>query len=448
MLNITEKKLENATMELQVEVPVDKVEEGYREAFKKLQAVAKIDGFRKGKAPIEMVESRYGKEADREVAESLVKSVFFEAIEEKDIRPITMPRYTYESISRESPFLFKALFEVAPTVELGKYKGIAANEQVCEVTEANVQAEVDSIRERFASTEQKEEGEPLANGDLVVIRVKRIDDIDESEREKAEFKEYRIIVGKSKDESALDRYIIGMKVNEEKEVEVKYPKDYQIPDLAGQKVRYHVVIGEIQTVTLPTLDDEFAKQLGYESVDEFRTKTAEYLRKYVEERIKGDAKAQILKEIVEGSRYDIPESMILREMDNLFKKTNESVGGSAKNIEQFAAIMGMDPGAFASRLREEAERTIKTTLSLAEIVKTEELSVDENRYREVVENIAKRNNKTPEEIEEIIAGNGTKESIENELRLDAAMELIYDQGKIKKMKPISFEEFARTLGKN
>ncbi len=447
MLIITEKRLENATMELQVEVPLEKVEEEYKEAFKKLKTVAKIDGFRKGMAPLQMVEARYGKEADREVAESLAKNVILEAIQEKELSPITYPRFAYESISREAPFTFKAFFEMAPTVELGKYKGIAADEQVCEVTEANVRAEIDSIRERFASTEKKADDAALRNGDMVKLKVKRIDDIEVSERDNAEFKEYQIIIGKSKDDSALDKHIIGMKVNEEKEVDVKYPKDYQIPDLAGQKVRYHVVISEISSVELPVVDDEFAKKLGYETAEEFTTRTGEYLRKYVNERIKGDAKAQILREIVEGGTFDIPESMVRNEMENLFKKTSESVGYKSNNIEEFAALMGMEPEAFTTKLREEAQRTIKTTLSLSEIVKKEGLKFEESRYREVIENIAKRNNKTPEEVEKIITENETKENIESELLLDAAMEFIYDEAKIKKMKPVSFEEFARNMGK-
>ena len=122
-------------------------------------------------------------------------------------------------------------------------------------------------------------------------------------------------MGRSKDESALDKYIIGMKAGEEKEVDVKYPKDYQIADLAGQKVTYQVVIIEISSMELPPVDDEFAKKLGYETAEEFRTKTAEYLEKYVNERTKGDAKAQILRQIVDDSKFDIPESMILSEME-------------------------------------------------------------------------------------------------------------------------------------
>ena len=447
MLNITEKKLENATMELQIDVPVEKVESEYQAVFNKLKNFVKIDGFRKGKAPLNMVEARFRKEADQEVAENLLKSVFLEAVEEKQLTPIAYPRYQFDTISRDQAFSFKAIFEIPPTVELGKYKGISADEQVCAVNDDNVQAEIDAIRERFAKIDKKDDDARIQNGDLAKIKVKRIDDVEASEHDKVEFKEYQIVVGRSKDESALDKYIIGMKVNEEKEVDVKYPKDYYLSDLAGQKVKYHVVISELNSMELPELNDEFVKKLGHETVDQFRSKTKEYLEKYVTEKTKGDAKAQILKQIVEDSKCDLPESMILNEMHRLFKRTCENVGYSSDNMEEFASIMGIDPDAFKGKLREEATQTIKTTLALSEIAKNEEMKVDENKYKEVIENISRRNNKTVEEIEKIIAENDTRDNIETELLLDGAMDFIYDNAKIKKLKPVTFEEFAKIRGR-
>ncbi len=447
MLNITEKKLENATMELQISVPVEKVELEYKAVFDKFKNFVKIDGFRKGKAPLNMVEARYQKEADQEVAENLLKSVFLEAVQEKQYTPIAYPRYEFDRISRQEPFSFKATFEVPPTVELGKYKGLSADEQVCEIVDDDVQSEITAMRERMAKIEKKEDGALVQNGDMVKIKVKRVDDVAASERDSVEFKEYQIVVGRSKDESALDKHVAGMKVNEEKEVEVKYPKDYYLTDLAGQKVKYLVVVTEIDSMELPALDGEFAKKMGYETIEEYQAKTREYLDKYITEKTKGDAKAQILKQIVEDSTYDLPESMIQNEMNRLFKRTCESVGYYSDNLDEFASMMGIEPDAFRSKLHEEATQTIKTTLALSEIARKEEMKVDENRYKEVVENIAKRNNKTVEEIEKIITENDSRDNIETELLLDGAMEFIYENAKVKKLKPISFEEFARTRGR-
>jgi trigger factor len=443
MLSISEKKLENATIELQIDVPVDKVESEYQTVFNKLKNFVKIDGFRKGKAPLHLVENRFKNEADHEVAENLLKNVFLEAIEEKKLVPIALPRYEFDTISREQPFTFKAIFEVSPTVELGKYTGISADEPACVITDENVTAEIDSVRERFAKIDKKSDEAIIRNGDLVKLKVKRVDDVEQDKLDTVEFKEYSIMVGKSKDESALDKHIVGMKAQEEKKIDVKYPKDYYLPELAGQKATYHVIIAEISNVELPDVDDEFAKKLGHGSRQEFIDKTREYLEKFVIEHSRGEAKGQILKEIVEGSKFDIPETMILNEMDNLFLQTQERIGYRSNSIEEFASIMGQNAEEFKNNLRERATRIVKTSLSLMEIAKKEGLKIDENRYKDAVENLAKKNNTTAEQVEKIIDENNSRQNIESKMLLDSALDFIYDNAKIKKLKPVSLDEFLK-----
>jgi trigger factor len=443
MLNISEKKLENATIELQIDVPVEKVESEYQSVFNKLKNIVKIDGFRKGKAPLHLVENRFRDEADHEVAENLLKNVFIEAIQEKELRPIALPRYQFDTITRDQPFTFKATFEISPTVNLGNYKGIAAEEPSCSITEENVKTEIDSIRERYAKIEKKADTDIIQNGDYVKLKVRRIDDVDEANLSTVEFKEYSIIVGKTKDESALDRHILGLKINEEKNIDVKYPKAYYLSDLAGQKATYHVIISEINSFELPELNQDFVKNMGYESIEELTIKTRDYLEKYVRERSIGEAKGQILKTIVEGSTFDIPDTMILEEMHDLFRQTQESVGYKSDNIEEFASIMGQNVDEFRQKLRERATQMVKTSLSLMEIAKKEELKIDENRYKEVIENIAKKNNTSSDEIEKIITENNSRQSIETKLLIDGSMEFIYENAKVKKLKPVSLEEFLK-----
>lgn len=443
MLNISEKKLENATIELQIDVPVEKVESEYQAVFNKLKNIVKIDGFRKGKAPLHMVENRFREEADHEVAENLLKNVFIEAIQEKELHPIALPSYQFDTITRDHPFTFKATFEISPTVNLGNYTGIAVDEPACSITEENVKAEIDSIRERFAKIDKKADSAIIHNGDYVKLKVRRIDDVDEAGLDAVEFKEYSIIVGKTKDESALDRHILGLKINEEKNIDVKYPKAYYLSDLAGQKATYHVIISEINSFELPELNPEFVKNMGYESVEELTIKTREYLEKYVKERSIGDAKGQILKTIVEGSTFDIPDTMIIEEMHDLFRQTQESVGYKSDDIEEFASIMGQNVEEFRKKLRERATQMVKTSLALMEIAKKEELKIDETRYKEVIENIAKKNNTSIEEIEKIIIENNSRQSIETKLLIDSAMEFIYENAKVKKLKPVSLEEFLK-----
>lgn len=427
-----------------IEVPADRVEEEYKNAFNKIQKSAKVDGFRKGKAPLHMVEAKFAEYAEEEVAESIIKTFFYDAVTEKGLNPISQPKFQFDRIARNTGFSFTGSFEVMPSIEIGKYKEIPVEEKACNVTNDDVDMEIDSVRERQAVTTKKEDHEQLENGNVVTIMLKRIDDVSAEEKEKLEFKEYTIVEGKSKDESALDKKILGMKTGEEREIDVKYPKDYYIKDLAGQKVTYLVKIKEMSRMELPALDDEFAKKAGYESLADMKKKTREYLERFVTEKTRGEAKAHILNAIMESSKFDIPETMVKNEVGVIFRKTQERIGYYSDNLEQFASILGLNPDDFYSKLRDEALKSVKTTIALSEIIKKEDLKVSEEKYKDIINKIAEKNNKSVEEIEGLVAQNNSRENIEMELLMDMSMDFIYDNAKVKKMKAITLEELLRS----
>ena len=443
-LQVSEKKLENATVELQIEVPESRIEVEYKSVFNRMQREAKIDGFRKGKVPLRIIEQKFGERADYEVVENLLRSVYFEVITEKKLNPVSKPEFDFEKIKRGESFSFKVTFEVAPTVELGNYKNLSVEERNCVIKDKDIENEIASLREKNADIKKKGEGELVEDGDLVKIKVKRIDNMDESEIEKTDFKEYSIIVGKSREEYTFDSYITGMKEGEEKEIDVKYPKKYEIKDLAGQKATYIVNIAEINSMILPELDDEFAKDLGeYSTVKELEKGIEENLKKFVDERSKGEAKSELLKDVVKNSKFDIPETLIRNEMEASFQRFQQRVGFYAKDINEFVSQMGDKADDFINNLRNEATDNIKSILVLNELAVKEQLKVEEERYKEVIENLAKQNNKSVEEIEKIIEENDSRQNIESELIREQALELIYNGANLKKSKAISLEEFIK-----
>jgi trigger factor len=441
-LVLNEKKLENAIVELEIEVPLENVEEEYIAVFQDVKKSAKVDGFRKGKAPLQVVEKKYREYADQNVASNLAKSMVGEAIREKELQPISEPKYNYKHISREEPFRFKATFEVYPTVELGKYKQVPVSEKACKITDADVEREIDSISERYSTVEGKEEG-PVENGDMVNFKMKRIDDVDESERDSVEFKDYTVVVGKSQDEHALDKYLTGMKKDEEKEIEIKYPKDYQVKDLAGQKVLYLVMINTINQVIPPERNDEFARKAGFDSFEEMMKKNRETLDNYVDEKIKSDVRGDILKAIVESSKFDIPSTMVLNEMYRIFQRTQERIGYNAESIDKFAQMIGMDPEDYKKKLKDDAEHSVKTSVSLSEISKVEEIKASDEDYRAFLEKMALRNNNSVEELEKLIDENNSRGSVESDIIIEKTLDFLYDNAKIKKLKPVSLEELVK-----
>ncbi|TAL30739.1 MAG: trigger factor [Spirochaetes bacterium] len=441
---ISEKKLENARMEITLEVPENRVELEYKSVLDKIKNNAKLDGFRRGKAPLEVIERKFMEAADQEVAENLLKSTYLDAVTEKSYRPIAPPEFTFDKVSRGQGFKFSAVFETIPTVEMVSYKGVGAKERSCEVTDADVMREIDSLRERNATVSKKEDGAVVEKGDFVKIKVKRIDDVDPAEADKVEFKEYSIIVGKDKDEGSFDDALKGMKTEELKEVKMKYSKDYSVKELAGQTARYILGVTEVNKLILPALDDDFAKDLGeYSTLDDLKKKMRENLETYVSQKAKSEAKGQLMKEIVTHSTFDIPNSLLEKEMFALFKKVQERTGYTAQNINEFAAALGLNAEDFEKQLREEAQANVKSTLVLSEIGFKEELKVPEEKFREFVELLARRYNKPVEELLQTIEQNGSRESIESELLLDTALDFIYINATISKQKKVSLQEFMK-----
>lgn len=441
---ISEKKHENAIVELEIEIPVEEVELEYKAVFEKIKKTAKIDGFRKGKAPVQMIEARFKEYADEEVAENLAKNTVFEAVREKELMPIMEPRFHYDKVARDESFKYKAFLELMPTVELGEYKGLKVEEAACEITDVDLASEIDIIRERTADTELLTDPEAkVENGNLVKFMLKRIDNVEPDRIEGLEYREYSIVAGKSKDDYTLDKHLLGTKVHEEKKVTIDYPESYYVKDLAGISVTYMFKVVEISAITLPELNDDFAKESGYESLEDMNNKTREYLSNFVNNRISTDVRNALIEQILQTSTFDIPESMVFNEMYSIFEKTQERVGYRAESIDDFARVVGIDPEEFRNQMKEEALKTIKNTLVLSEISKQEEIEPTEDKYKEVLEKLSKSMGQSIEEIEKLVEENNSRSSLENDIRLESTMDFIYENAEISKLKPVPLEEFAR-----
>ncbi len=441
-MQITEKKLENAVVELQIDIPNEMVKHQYDAVFEKIQKTAKVDGFRKGKAPLKIIEVKYHKHADEDVANNLAKEYFIQAVKEKGMKPITEPVYEFNSINRDEPFSFKAVFEVFPTVELGKFKQIPAEERSCSVSDEDVARELDVLQENYSRIEKKEDGSAVQNSDNIKLKLKRIDNIDSSEIEKTPFREFSIIVGKSKDKYTIDKETLGMKIGEEKEIEITYPKDYSVSELAGKKVKYLIGIIEINKMILPDVNDEFAKRLNYESLNDMKSKIRENIDTYIKDKIKNEVKSDIMKHIFENSKFDIPDSMIRREMNSIYQKTCSKIGFTG-NIDELEATYGINKEEFLNKIRGEAVQSIKTGIVLHEIGKVEDIKVSDDMINDAIVKISKQSNTTIEKIEEIISQGDNRDELINDLKYEAAFNFIYDNAKIKKLKPVKFEELVK-----
>jgi trigger factor len=430
-------------MEISVEVTPERIAEEYEQVFVKIQKQAKVDGFRVGKAPLAMVKMRYQSTADQQVIEDVVKNTYLEAVKEKDLHPISYPAFDFpEKLEKGKSFTYKASFDVPPTIDLGNYKGISTEEKQVNINELDVLEYIDSLREQKAVLSKKDESLPAEKGDVVKLKVKRIDNVAPDAIEKTNERDVTVIAGSRDDRFEFDTYVIGMKNGEEKDVTFDYPKDYQYKSVAGTTQVFRIKADEIQKRDIPALDDEFAKDLEYADLAEMKTKVHADIDSYVSQRTRGEAKAQILTKIVENSKFDIPESMIEQEKKEVFERLCQRIGFRAESPEQLAPFFGMKAEEINKRMAEDAEQTIKTTLAVNEISRKENLAATEEKFNEAISDIAKRMNKDASEVRDLVEKNDGRRRLESEIVYNTTVDFVYEQAKVKKLSPVSYKEFS------
>lgn len=441
---ISETKLENSRVELVIEVPADEVEEEFKAVFKKLQQDAKIDGFRKGKVPMPMLERRYAKLASEEVAEHLMRDSLISLLKEKTYNPVAAPTYDFDGLERGGILHFKAVIELYPTVTLGDYKGIEVEEKTCAIEDSDIEKEVEHVREHFKRTVKKEAGSPVQSGDMVSLRFK----IQEEERERT----YSAVVGEDADEYALENNLEGFASGDEKELTISYPNDYSQADLAGKKISYLIKIEDLSREEIPELTDDLAKEAQFESVEDIRTKTRSMLERFVANKTVGEAKSSIINKIILNSSFDIPETVIKEETQAAISRTRDSLAermGVSSEVtagytpEDIAAIMGIMPEEFEALMRNEAENSIKTMLVLAEIIKKEGIKATEESYRDYVAKQAADFGKETQEFEELIANSDFRRSVERQLAIEQAVDFLYNNAAVTKLEPVSVDELLK-----
>ncbi len=438
---VKETKLENSSIKLEIEIPADRVEQEFKKVFNKLQKEVKIDGFRKGKVPMNMLEKRFSREAAAEVAENLMKAGVIEFLEESSYTPVASPKYEVEKIVRGEKFCYTATVDLYPTVELGEYRGIAVEEKTCTVEDSDIEKEIDRVREHFKTSEAKPEGSAVEKGDMVNLSYKK-------SGSDAPAKSYSSIAGEDDDEFSVENNVLGMKQGEEKEISIKYPDDYKDSELAGSEVKYTVKINNLSHDVIPEMTDEIARKAQFESVDDMRKKTREMIDHFVANNTTGEAKSDILNKIVENSKFDLPESLIEAETKAAVQRSKEQLaarmGVSADAVEKYteddvAAIMGMMPENYKNLMRDDAEKSVKTMLVLSEVVKKEGLRVTEARYEEFLSKQAEQFGKTLDEFRDVVDEANLKEKIEKDLIIEVAVDWLYEQANVTKLPPVSLD---------
>ncbi len=428
-MSLKQEKTENKNeLKLTFTVPASRFEEAIMDVFKKSAKYFNIPGFRKGKAPFKIVERYYGDNIFYEDAfNELAPVVYDEEVTENKIEVASRPQIDVVQMEKGKDLIFTAIVATKPEVKLGKYKEIPLKKIEYKVTDEDINHEINHMAEhnsRIVTVEDRE----VKDKDIVTIDFEGFVDGKAFEGGKAE--NHELTIGSKTFIPGFEDQIIGMKIGEEKDIKVTFPKDYFSKDLAGKEATFHVVLYAIKEKQMPTIDDEFAKDVSeFDTLEELKNSIKEKMQKENEERAKHETEDAALEEVCKNTNIEIPEGMIELEIDNIMQNLDQRLSYQGLNLEQYLKMMGKTEADFRKDYKEQAEKNVKTRLVLEQIVKDEKIKEDEKYIKEKIEEMAKQYNKKVEDLEK-------NEELKNYLaegsKTEQAVKLIVDNAKISK----------------
>ncbi|MBQ1315496.1 MAG: trigger factor [Erysipelotrichaceae bacterium] len=394
----------NSQAELKVTVDGETWKKAQEKAFKKIAQNLQLKGFRKGHAPAEMVRKRVNpREVLVEAVDAVAQEAFNFGLEEfKEIRMIDRPLLDVEAIDEnEATLVFK--LTVYPDVELGDYKAVEYKEDKVSVLKKDVDREIENIRAQHAEEVLKEEGK-VENGNIAVIDFEGFKDGVAFEGGKGV--EYPLEIGSGSFIPGFEEQIVGMETEEEKDINVTFPENYGVAELAGQPVVFHVKVDGIKEKVLPELNDEFVAEVNIAE----DVKTVDELTKHIKEQMKTQRKAEaeekatnkLLDDLCEVCKVEIPEIMIADETENTFNDYSNRIMQQGLNMDMYYRIMGTDEKGFKEQLRPEAEKKVRIRLILEAIGSDMNIEVKDEEVAEEYEAMAKQYGMEVDKIKELV----------------------------------------------
>lgn len=428
-MNCKVEKTKNANeVKLEITVEASKFDEAIKRVYFKSAKYFNIPGFRKGKAPIQIVEKYYGKEIFYEDAfNDSANEALEEAVKENNLEIVSRPEVEIKQMEKGKDLIFTATMQTKPEAELGKYKGVEIKKIEYKVTDENIEHELSHMQEhnsRLISIDDR----PVEKGDIATIDFEGFVDGKAFEGGKAEGHELEI--GSNTFIPGFEDQIIGMKIDEEKDIQVKFPEEYFSKELAGKDATFKVKLHEIKKKELPELDDEFAKDVSeFDTLDELKKSIKEKQEKQNEERAKYETEDAVIKAVCDNMKVEIPSGMINMEIDNMLKELEQRLSYQGLNLEQYLQFMGKTEEDLRKEYEPQAIEGIKSRLALEAVIKAEKIEPDEAEITEKMKEMAKNYGK--ENDEEFLKNENVANYIKEGLKSEKALEFLVKNAKIK-----------------
>ena len=428
-MNCKVEKTKNANeVKLEITVEASKFDEAIKRVYFKSAKYFNIPGFRKGKAPMQIVEKYYGKEIFYEDAfNDAANEALEEAVKENKLEIVSRPEVEIKQMEKGKDLIFTATMQTKPEAELGKYKGVEIKKIEYKVTDEDIDHELSHMQEhnsRLISIDDR----PVEKGDIATIDFEGFVDGKAFEGGKAE--NHDLEIGSNTFIPGFEDQIIGMKIDEEKDIQVKFPEEYFSKELAGKDATFKVKLHEIKKKELPKLDDEFAKDVSeFDTLDELKKSIKEKQEKQNEERAKYETQDAVIKAVCKNMKVEIPSGMIDMEIDNMIKDIEQRLSYQGLKLDQYLQMMGKTEEELRKEYEPQAIEGIKTRLALEAVIKAEKIEPDEAEITEKMKEMAKNYGK--ENDEEFLKNENVANYIKEGLKSEKALDFLVKNAKIK-----------------
>jgi trigger factor len=414
--------------ELELEIPAADVQKAVEKVAKEFARVARIPGFRPGKAPVPLIRRRFADDIKGEVLQSLLPEEIDKAVKEKNLVPITRPQVDKVDFAENGPLKFRAVFEVLPEVQLGSYKDLEIEVDAAQVTDADVDKAIEDVRERSATFETIE-GRPLADGDYAQVNLVGTP-VGGGQPIKADAVLYQL--GSQDTLAPFTENLRGAQVGEHRRFEMQYPADYPDHKLAGKHLTYAAEVLAIKQKKLPDLNDEFAKKISdAQTLDELRGKVRQGMETEREMQQNAAVREGLLRKLTEGHDFPVPEALVEHQMDARLERAVRSL-----------AAQGVDPrgvkvdwAGLREKQRERAIEDVKAELLLDQIATAEKIEVTEEDSEKEIERIAERSGESAASVRASLTKEGALDRMKSKLRSDKTLEWLRSSARVKTREP-------------
>ena len=426
-MSLQVEKLEKNMAKLTIEASAEDFEKAIQKVYLKARGKINIPGFRKGKAPRKLIEKMYGTGVFYEdAANDLIPTAYAEALKDCDLEIVSRPEINVTQIEAGKPFIFTAEVAVKPEVTLGEYKGVEVEKSDVEVTEEDINKEVDKERENNSRTIDVDD-RAVENGDIIKLDFDGSVDGVPFEGGKAE--NYTLTIGSGSFIPGFEDQLIGTKIGEEKDVTVTFPEDYHEKSLAGKEAVFKCKVNAISVKELPEADDEFASEVSeFETLAEYKEDIKKKLTEKKEKAARAKKEAQAIEKAVENATMEIPDAMIDTQVQSMMEDFARRMQSQGLSLEQYFQFTGMDAKKMHDQMKPEALKRIQNSLVLEAVAKAENIEISDEKVDEEIAKMAEAYKMEVEKLKGII-GDSERDQMKKDLAVQAAADLIADAAK-------------------